>query len=300
MILGPTASGKTELAHQLALKLNGEIISVDSRQCYKRIDIGTAKPDRSLLEEVRYYNISILDLRERDTVASFLERASGWEAQIQIGKKVVIYAGGSTLHLQGLLQPLDDVPESDPENIAILEKRIDEEGLQKLFSELKVADPVYASGMVGLNRQRIIRAMDVWMQTGKPFSSFHSNNEILIPDDMVVYGLHRPRKQLHKRINERVDRMINAGLVDETKGILNDGFEPDLQSLQTVGYRDVIGYLNGDKSFEQMTADIKTQTRRYAKRQITWFRRWPFIRWFNAGELDVNDITDRIKTRFSS
>lgn len=295
MILGPTASGKTELAHRLALEIEGEIISVDSRQCYKRIDIGTAKPDKSLLNGVPYFNISILDLRQKDTVALFLERSEKWEKQIQARGKVVIYAGGSTLHLQGLLQPLDDVPESDPENIALLENRIEEEGLQKVFSELQEVDPVYTSEMDGLNRHRIIRAMDVWMQTGKPFSSFHSNNEISLPDDMLVFGLQRPRKQLHIRINERVDKMIARGLVEETQNILNDGYEPDLQSLQTVGYRDIISYLNGNKSYEQMIADIKTQTRRYAKRQITWFRRWPFIHWFNANELNTEDMISRIK-----
>jgi tRNA dimethylallyltransferase len=295
MIVGPTAAGKTELAHRLALELDGEIISVDSRQCYKRIDIGTAKPDELLLDEVSYFNISILDLRQKDTVALFLERSKKWKNQIQARGNTIIYAGGSTLHLQSLLQPLDDVPESNPENIAILENRIQEEGLQNVFSELQEVDPVYTSEMDGLNRQRIIRAMDVWMQTSKPFSSFHSNKEINLPDDILVYGLRLPRKQLHKKINERVDKMISSGLVEETENILSDGYEPDLQSLQTVGYRDVISYLKGEKNYGRMTADIKTQTRRYAKRQITWFRRWPFIRWFNADELDTKSMIDRIK-----
>jgi tRNA dimethylallyltransferase len=295
MILGPTASGKTELAHSLALQLDGEIISVDSRQCYKRIDIGTAKPDQKLLREVRYYNISMLDLTESDSAVSFAQRAAEWERKIVSSGKTVIYAGGSTLHLQSLLQPFDDVPESSTENLQKLEREADKEGLESLFQKLEEVDPEYASGMDGFNRQRIFRALDVWMQTGKPFSSFHQKKEIQPPSDMNVFGLKWPRKVLHERINRRVDQMVEAGLVDETKQILNDGYPAELQSLQTVGYRDVIRYLDGEVSFEQMIADIKTQTRRYAKRQITWFRRWPFIQWMNAHELDSSEMIEVVK-----
>jgi tRNA dimethylallyltransferase len=295
MILGPTASGKTELAHNLARQLDGEIISVDSRQCYKRIDIGTAKPDRKLLQEVRYYNISILDLSESDSAASFANRAMEWEKDIISRGKKVICAGGSTLHLRALLQPFDDLPESSSDNLAILEEEASSKGLESLFLKLKKVDPQYASGMDGMNRQRILRALDVWMQTGRPFSSFHQKTKIVPPPNLHVYGLKWPRKLLHQRINERVDLMISEGLVDETKSILHDGYSPELQSLQTVGYRDVIRYLDGEISYEQMIADIKTQTRRYAKRQITWFRRWPFIKWLEANEMDGSELAETVK-----
>lgn len=295
MIVGPTASGKSDLAFRLAMETDGEIISVDSRQCYKRIDIGTAKPKPAQLNKIKHYNISILDLDQKDTVVSFLERAGLWRNEIESRNRKVIYAGGSTLHLQGLMQPMDTLPESNPRNIALLKKRADTDGVEKLYRELLNVDPHYAGSMDGLNRQRIIRALDVWMQTGRPFSSFHTRDEPVLPDGFLVYGLHWPRKTLHKRINTRVDRMIRAGLVEETRKILNDGYSPDIQSLQTVGYRDVIHYLEGNLSREQMIADIKTQTRRYAKRQITWFRRWPFIKWLEPGIQTVDHMVCNIQ-----
>jgi len=294
MIVGPTASGKSDLAFRLALETDGEIISVDSRQCYKRINIGTAKPDSSQLNRIRHYNISILDLIQKDTVISFLERAGLWRKEIASNKRKIIYAGGSTLHLQGIIQPLDNLPESNPQNISLLQKRADNEGFEKLYGELLKVDPEYASSMDGLNRQRIIRALDVWLQTGRAFSSFHTRDKPVLPPDLLVYGLRWPRKKLHDRINTRVDNMIRAGLVEETLEILNDGYSPALQSLQTVGYRDVIKYLEGIISHDQMVADIKTQTRRYAKRQMTWFRKWPFINWLEPEEQNTDRMIEKI------
>ncbi len=295
MILGPTASGKTELAHRLALEYDSDIISVDSRQCYKRIDIGTAKPGPDLLNERRYFNISILELTESDSVADFRKRAGAWAKQIRASGRPVIYAGGSTLHLQSIIEPLDPTPRSNPENIRYLEQKASNDGLESLYNELTRVDPVYADAMDGLNRQRILRALDVWMQTGKPFSSFHTKNTPQPDDDLLVFGLDWPRKILHERINNRVDRMIRKGLIEETRQILDDGFSAGLQSLQTVGYRDVISYFNGNVNRTQMIADIKTQTRRYAKRQITWFRKWPFIHWMDAHEMTLTKMLEQIQ-----
>ncbi|MEX0994774.1 MAG: tRNA (adenosine(37)-N6)-dimethylallyltransferase MiaA [Balneolaceae bacterium] len=295
MILGPTASGKSALSARLAGEIGAEIISVDSRQCYKKIDIGTAKPEKELLDSVPHYNISLFDLNQNDSAANFFNRTRTWEKQILSKGRYVIYTGGSTLHLQGLIRPLDDLPQSNPENIRQLNQQVKHDGLQTLYQELQRVDPDYAEKMDGLNRQRIIRAMDVWMQTGKPFSSFHRKDEIQPPDDMIVYGLHWLRKKLHERINQRVDTMIEKGLIEETRQILEEGYSPDLQSLQTVGYREVISYLDGNLSKEDMINDIKTKTRRYAKRQITWFRRWPFIRWLKAYELSVAERIESIK-----
>ncbi|MEX0770289.1 MAG: tRNA (adenosine(37)-N6)-dimethylallyltransferase MiaA [Balneolaceae bacterium] len=295
MILGPTASGKSELSARLAEKIGAEIISVDSRQCYKKIDIGTAKPEKKLLDSVPHHNISLIEPDQNDSVADFLDRAGDWEKRILQKGRYVLYTGGSTLHLQGLIRPMDDLPESNPENLRRLNRKIEKEGLDSLYNKLQEADPAYAEKMDGLNRQRILRALDVWMQTGEPFSSFHSEDEYTRPADMIVYGLHWPRKKLHKRINQRVDAMIEKGWVEETRQILEEGYSPELQSLKTVGYREVISYLKGNLSKEQMIEDIKTKTRRYAKRQITWFRRWPFIQWLEAGKFSISQMTERIK-----
>lgn len=295
IIAGPTASGKSSLAISLAQQIDGEVISVDSRQCYKQINIGTAKPSKNQLTLIPHHNISVLDLEKSDNVADFKVRVE--EAAIGIAKKgkSVLFCGGSTLHLQSLIKPMDDIPSANSENLKTLQQAVNENGIESLYDQLLKHDPEYARSMDGFNKQRIMRALDVWMQTGRPFSSFHTRSTPEPSDDLLVFGLHRPRKILHERINRRVDRMIENGLVEETEQILADGYSPSLQSLQTVGYRDVISYLKRDVTREQMIADIKTQTRRYAKKQITWFRKWPFIRWMNAEEMTFREMLEQIQ-----
>lgn len=300
VIAGPTASGKSSLAVALASKINGEIISVDSRQCYKKIDIGTAKPGPEELRLVKHHNISELDLNEKDSVADFRKRALTTADDIEERGKAVIFCGGSTLHLRSLIQPLDDIPSSKPENIDKLNRQADREGIEILYKKLQEVDPNYAERMDGMNRQRIIRALDVWMQTGKPFSSFHSNKEIELPENLLFFALHHPRKVLHKRIEIRADEMIREGLVQETKSLIREGYSPELQALQTVGYRQVIQYLNEEISHEQMIADLKTATRRYAKRQITWLRRWPFVDWIDRHTKTEKECVHYIEQRVAA
>lgn len=288
MIAGPTASGKTSLAINLAEQMNAEIISVDSRQCYKHIDIGTAKPTLQQLSRVKHHNISVLDLTREDSVAAFLDRIKTYETEIIKKEKNIIYCGGSTLHLQSIIRPLDDIPKTDPVNFDKLNREATEKGLGKLYQKLNSVDPDYAQRMDGMNRQRIIRALDVWMQTGKPFSSFHQNKKIVIPENLEVFILNHPRKELHQRINERTNMMVKQGLVQETEEIIRQGYKPELQSLQTVGYREVISFLKGDMIMDGVVKNIKTSTRRYAKRQITWFRRWPSVAW-----IDMNSKTNK-------
>lgn len=290
IIAGPTASGKSSLATELAKKIDGEIISVDSRQCFKRIDIGTAKPSREDLKKVPHYNISVLDLTVEDSVADFKKRSDQYTADIERRGKRVIYCGGSTLHLQSLIQPLDEMPEANPENIEMLNKTAGEKGLEHLFKQLKKVDPEYAKKMDGLNRQRIIRALDVWNQTGKPFSSFHSENPIKLPKEFQFYALHHPRKILHERISKRTDQMIEHGLIEEARKLLEKGYSRNLQAFNTVGYKQAIQFLDGEISKEQMVKDIKTATRRYGKRQITWLRRWPFVEWMDMHEKTQEEI----------
>lgn len=292
MIAGPTASGKTSLAIELARITDSEIISVDSRQCYQRLDIGTAKPNKEEMMEIQHHNISVLDLTENDSVADFIKRVKGYEQEIEARGKSIVYCGGSTLHLQSILRPLDDMPDASPDHIQQLNREIESGGIDKMYERLKKVDPEYAGKMDGMNRQRIIRALDVWMQTGRPFSSFHQNKKIVLPDDLAVYVLHHPRKKLHARIAERTQQMLEEGLIDETEGILSDGYSPGLQSLNTVGYKEVIGYLKGDLTRQRMAEDIKTSTRRYAKRQITWFRKWDFATWLDA---DKNSREEMVK-----
>ena len=300
IIAGPTASGKSDLAIALAKKTGGEIISVDSRQCYKLIDIGTAKPGRKQLAEVPHHNISLLELTEKDSVADFKKRAETMSNEIESRGNTVIYCGGSTLHLQALIKPLDEIPSSNAENIARLKQIDKREGIETLYRQLQECDPEYASSMDGMNRQRIYRALDVWIQTGKPFSSFHSNRETTLPPGYHFFALHHPRKVLHQRINRRTDLMMEQGLVEETQSILEKGYSPDLQALQTVGYRQVIDYLQGNTDYEQMVKDIKTATRRYAKRQITWLRRWHFVNMIDMSTISHEKAVQTIEQQVAA
>lgn len=287
ILLGPTAVGKTSLSLKLAAFFNAPIISADSRQCYKYLNIGTSKPTFEELCQARHYNISCLDLNQQDSAAAFLKRTEIWEKKLTAQHPVIIYCGGSTLHLRVLIEPFDDLPKADQENIRSLEKQIDTNGIEALYEKLHSVDPNYADKIDGLNQPRIVRALDVWMQTGKPFSSFHTKSQHSITPDKntMVFGLHRERQKLYTRINKRAEIMLTKGLIKETDHILSLGYSPELQSLNTVGYKQAIEYLNGTMDKQEVLRQMQTKTRRYAKRQLTWFRRWNFINWL---DLDRN------------
>jgi tRNA dimethylallyltransferase len=208
--------------------------------------------------------------------------------------------GGSTLHLQCVIQPLDDVPGANEENIARLEAQIEVEGIESLYEKLQKVDPAYIQKMDGMNRQRIIRALDVWMQTSRPFSSFHSEEEIRLSDDMLVFGLKRDRQKLYDRINRRVDTMFEEGFIDEVEALVDRGYSLEDPGLNTVGYKQAITFLRGDITREKMIADMKTQTRRYAKRQLSWFRRWDFINWINLDEKSKSGAHDFIRQKVAA
>ncbi|TVQ65277.1 MAG: tRNA (adenosine(37)-N6)-dimethylallyltransferase MiaA [Balneolaceae bacterium] len=301
IIAGPTASGKTELSLRAATRLGAEIISVDSRQCYRFLDIGTAKPGSPELARVPHYNVSVLDPSEKDSAARFSERAGQYVTYIESKGKRVLFCGGSTLHLQSLIQPLDHIPESDPIILEELSEVAAAKGIESLYEELLQADPDYAGKMDGKNYQRIIRALSVWKQTGIPFSHFHTAKSVSLPKALDLFLIHRERAELHERISERTDRMIRDGFTNEVIELLKMGYQPKLQSLRTVGYKEAIAYLQGDITHTQMVSDIKTATRRYAKRQITWFRKWDFATVLNLSELSmdeaVNQITEQVAAK---
>lgn len=295
LLLGATAVGKSNLSLPLAGQLNAEIISADSRQCYKYMNIGTATPSPEELSRVKHYNISIIDPAVKDSAADYYDRAMQWEQQITTKGKNILYVGGSTLHQQCIIKPFDDMPDANENHIAELEQRIEEDGLESLFAQLEQIDPEYAEAMDGMNPQRIVRALDVWMQTGKPFSSFHSDDETLeLPPDTWVFGLHRDRQNLYNRINKRVDFMFKKGFLDEVRSILDMGYSLKDPGLNTVGYKEAIAYLQNELTRKTMIKDMKTQTRRYAKRQITWFKRWDFVNWIDLDEHTPEQATEKV------
>lgn len=297
LLTGPTAVGKTAVSLEIAERFNAEIISSDSRQCYKYLNIGTATPSSEELEKVSHHNISIIDPAEKDSAGKFYRRAMKWEDEIRNCGKTILYAGGSTLHQQCIIQPFDKMPSSDEANIEKLERQKKEEGIEALFKKLQEVDPEYAKKMDGMNPQRIIRALDVWMQTGKPFSSFHSNQPVSPSNDMLVFGLQRDRQNLYERINKRVERMFEAGFLKEVESILEMGYSKSDPGLNTVGYEQAINYLNGEMGRDQMIDEIKIKTRRYAKRQLTWFRKWDFVQWIDADGKSTKQIAENVMER---
>ncbi len=265
------------------------------------MNIGTATPTQKEQAGIPHYNLSIIDPATKDSVVNFYERAMEWKKEIRSRGKNVLYVGGSTLHVQTVIQPLDDVPEANEDNIAKLEQQIQDKGIKKLYKKLQEVDPDYAQKMDGMNTQRIVRALDVWLQTGRPFSSFHSDDDtISVPDDMVVFGLHRDRQKLYDRINRRVDQMFEKGFLDEVRTILDMGYTLEDPGLNTVGYKEAIAYLNDKISRERMIKDMKTQTRRYAKRQLSWFRRWDFINWINLDQNSQSEARNFIQSQLAA
>jgi len=280
VIAGPTGIGKTSVSLELVQQFRSQqhdaaIISVDSRQCYKRLDIGTGKVTMNEMDGIPHYNISNLNPDQPDSAAAFYRRSLIWEEEIRSQLRIPIYVGGSTLHLQSLLWPLDDIPGSCVYNQIKLAETEREHGQDYLLNLLNNVDPEYFLRMDGYNKARIFRALDVFMQTGKPFSSFHSEQDFNVsPLRTLLVVLTAERAWHVKRIHERVDAMIDNGLVEETKQLLDSGIDESFQALQTVGYKEAIEYIKGLSSLDQMRERIYISTRQYAKRQATWFRRW--------------------------
>lgn len=293
VLLGATASGKTELSLRLAEKLGTSIVSVDARQSYKYLDIGTAKVTPEQRKRVPHFNLDVHDPSERDSPYDFLSRVESWEANHMSSTQSpppMLYVGGSTLYLKSIITGLDDLPKANQDRVVELGRRADAEGLESLYQELQAVDPKYATKMDGLNRQRLIRALDVYHETGKPFSSFHTQEIPHCPKDMLVFGIGRARTDLHERINRRVDHMIQQGLEEEVSTLLAMGYTQDSPGLQTVGYSELLSVHKGALNRKEAIEKIKTNTRRYAKRQETWFRKWPFIQWLDADRMILEDM----------
>lgn len=294
ILTGPTATGKTDLALALARYFDTPVISADARQCYKYLDIGTAKPSRTVLEEIPHYHISTLYPDEAFTAADFARKCGEWSRNITRQNKAVLIAGGSTLYIESLIRPLDPLPPKNPDNLRELREFADRQGLEAVRYKLQQVDPDYAARIDGLNPHRMFRALDVWMQTGQPLSSFHHNRPFSLPENTLLICLYRDRNELHERINSRVEQMLSRGLLQEVRHILDMGYDPGLQSLQTVGYRESIAHIQEKMTREALRDKIKTHTRRYARRQLTWFRRWNGAQWINQSEQSGKSIKDAL------
>lgn len=297
VIAGPTASGKSTLAMELAEMFNGEIISADSMQVYRYMDIGTAKPDIEQRRKIAHYLIDIVDPDEEFSAARYREDASKAIQKICGKGKNPFVVGGTGLYIKALTKGLFNGPGSD---ISIRNKLAvqgsGKDASNHLYQKLKEVDPDSSSKIHPNNRARIIRALEVYYLTNKPISSFQKEHNFSEdPYETIKLGLSVDRKFLYKGIEDRVDNMMNAGFTNEVRRLLGMGFRPDSKAMCALGYKEIIGYLQNNCSLESAVTEIKKNTKRYAKRQMTWFRKDTDIMWFPYSEDGKKQITALIE-----
>ncbi|MBP5217792.1 MAG: tRNA (adenosine(37)-N6)-dimethylallyltransferase MiaA [Bacteroidales bacterium] len=279
IILGPTAVGKTDLSIGKALEYGSPVISCDSRQIFKDMTIGTAVPDASQLAAVKHYFIQTVPLTEAYTAGDYEQDAISLIGKLfDEGHDTLVMTGGSMFYIDAVCKGLDDLPDGEPGLRKELWDRLAEEGVDVLAEELRQKDPLTYSRIDVKNSQRVIRALEVCLLTGKPFSSYKTGTLRSRPFVIEKVGLQRPREELYSRINRRVLEMIDAGLEDEVRTLIP---YRDRQALQTVGYKEMFKYIDGECSLEEAVRLIQLNTRHYAKRQLTWWRRDPDIRWID-------------------
>ncbi|MBU2446100.1 MAG: tRNA (adenosine(37)-N6)-dimethylallyltransferase MiaA [Bacteroidetes bacterium] len=283
-IVGPTCSGKSDLAFQIAEELQTEIISADSRQIYNELTIGTAKPPVEYLNKIKHHFIDHISIDETYNVGIYSKESEQIIDTLFSNGKIPIVVGGSGLYISSLLYGIFESPEIDFEVRKKLELELEESGLQLLIEKLKKADFKTYSIIDLKNPRRVIRALEVFESTGFPISQLQKMGSSQKNFTFKIFGLNWDRKILYSRINKRVLQMIDAGLIEEVVGIINDHSPDNNTILHTVGYKEVIDYLKGNITKDKMTELIQRNTRRYAKRQMTWFRKNEEIQWFDLRE----------------
>lgn len=287
VIAGPTAVGKTDVAIKLAKEWNTEIISADSRQFYKEMSIGTAKPNQQQLNASKHHFIGQLSIHDYFNVSKFENEALSLLKTLFEKHDLVIMAGGSGLYIDAVCRGIDDFPDPEPEFRSYLKGIYQDEGIEKLKEMLLQIDPEYFTTVDINNPNRLLRALEVCHATGKKFSDQRLNSSKTRDFQIIKVGLNLPRPELFNRIELRVDHMIENGLVDEVKSLLPFRH---LNALNTVGYKEIFDYLDGKITLQQAIVNMKTNTRRYAKRQLTWFNRTDEYTWFEPTQL--NEITN--------
>lgn len=293
VIVGPTASGKTSLSIKLSKKFKCGIISADSRQFYKEMSIGTAKPTNFELEEAPHFFINNLSVVDSYSVGKFKEEVNKFLEKYYKSNDIIILVGGSGLFIDGVLKGLDDFPKINDEIRNKLNLDFDTNGIKNLCERLKVVDPEYYDIVDLNNHRRVIRALEVYYSTNKPYSSFLKRDNSYRTDINIKFiGINPKREKLNLRIENRVDNMISDGLLEEVKKLYQ---YKGLNALNTVGYSEIFKYIDGDLSLEDAIDQIKSNTRKYSKRQMTWFRKNKEIIWYSDGENYFEDILEELK-----
>jgi len=298
VIVGPTAVGKTRIAIELAKELNGEIISADSRQIYKGMDIGTAKPSKDEQAAVKHHMLNVVNPDEHFSVGEYKRNAEKIIEGIWQRKRLPIIAGGTGLYIRAVIDGLWEGPKADYELRDKLKKEEETFGKGYLYKKLKEVDPETAEKTKPNDLVRIVRSLEVYYKEGKTISHFHRLHGFQEKNYNIMFiGLTMDRGRLYKKIEERVDEMINSGLIDEVKALLKKEYNENISSMTGVGYRQAIGYLKGDYNLEEAVRLIKRDTKRYAKRQYTWFNKDKRIEWSNIDDIDIKLLAQDIKKR---
>lgn len=295
VIQGPTGIGKTNVSIALAQHFNSEIISSDSRQFFKEMQIGTAVPSEKELSLVPHHFIQHISIEEKYTVGDYENEALQLLEEKFKTNDILFLVGGSGLYIDAVIKGLDTFPEIEPKIRAELQDVFDQQGIEPLQIQLKKLDPDYFKVVDYQNPHRLIRALEVCIQSGKPYSSFLGKSKLGRNFEVIKIGLQAERSILYDRINKRVDLMIKNGLVEEVKSLFDS---KQLNALQTVGYKELFAYLEQKISLEKAIEEIKKNSRRYAKRQLTWLRKDESIKWFDYNE-DINVMIQYIKLKTS-
>lgn len=283
VICGPTASGKTNLSIELAKQIQGEIISCDSMQIYKEMNIGTAKPTTDEMQGIKHYLIDFVEPTKRYSVADFKKDSMEAIQKVFMNKKVPIVVGGTGLYVDSLVQNINyPTIETDLKYRKELEDQIEEKGLQELYERAKKIDEQAMQSISPNDKKRIMRVLEIYHQTGKTKTQLElSSKSIPPPYQYITFAIQMDREILYNRINKRVDQMIEQGLIEEVKSLIQK-YKEFPTSMQGLGYKEVVSYLNGKFSKEEMIEKLKMETRRYAKRQLTWFRKDKNITWLDG------------------
>ena len=292
VICGPTASGKTALSIELAKRINGEIVSADSMQIYDEMNIGTAKPDQEEMQGIKHYLIGNIKPTKRYSVSEFKKDAISAIKEIISKEKMPIVVGGTGLYVNSLVYGID-YPEiqTNLEYRKELEKIVEEKGLQYLFEKAVEIDKEAMKNISPNDKKRILRVLEIYKETGKTKTELErESRKNGIPYDYKIFAINMPREILYDRINRRVDIMIEKGLINEVSSLYEKYGESMLTSMQAIGYKEVVEFLKGNCTKEEMIEKIKMETRRYAKRQLTWFRKIENIQWLDG----LNDIQNNV------
>lgn len=293
-VVGPTGIGKTKLAIALAKHYNTAIISADSRQFFKEMKIGTAVPSDEELAAAPHHFIQHKSILEPYSVGDFERDAIEKLEDLFLKKEIIILVGGSGLYVDAITKGLDSFPNVNPEIRKDLNKKLETEGITGLQEQLKTVDPLYFDNVDSQNPHRLIRALEIGIGTGKPYSSFLNKNKNKRPFQTITLGIEADREVIYDRINRRVDLMVTQGLLEEAKSLLP---YKELNALQTVGYKELFAYFEGEWTLDFAISEIKKNTRRFAKRQLTWFRKTNPILWvaYNSNPLTIIKKLEQFK-----